>query len=303
MMKKVETTVSFPLEIWLTIVANTQNPLALLIVLSTLNKTFYDWLSLEIKRQQLLAVGIKQVAAGSSHTLCLGTAGNVFSFGEDGNGKLGLGKNLKTSWFVDELPKEVDTRQPNLISGLKNIVQISAGYTHILCLDADGQVFAFGSNTNGQLGIDFTEKEWRELRCRELFLDDMGKDHPVLIPELKDIQQISAGGEHSLCLDKSGNVFAFGQNNEGQLGCLIDGKDASYKPVKIQTLKNIQQVVASYNSSYCLDADGNVFAFGSNRNGQLGTGNTENQHLPVLIPDLKNIVQIYGGGNAHPCPQ
>eukprot|EP00095_Tigriopus_kingsejongensis_P005847 maker-scaffold697_size109876-snap-gene-0.24 protein:Tk05847 transcript:maker-scaffold697_size109876-snap-gene-0.24-mRNA-1 annotation:"e3 ubiquitin-protein ligase mycbp2 isoform x1" len=87
-----------------------------------------------------------------------------------------------------------------LASGVK-IVQISSGLHHTLLLSNGGEVFVFGSNTHGQLGL-------RDLIPR-------GK--PVKLPIVSKVTQIAAGGYHSVLLTESGEVLTFGLHQKGQL--------------------------------------------------------------------------------------
>src|SRR3972149_5532147 len=79
---------------------------------------------------------------------------------------------------------------------------ISAGDGHSLVLDPQGQVWSFGHNDLGQLGLGYRQN----------------RDRPEVIPNLTFIMAISAGGNHSLVLDQQGQVWAFGGNRFGQLG-------------------------------------------------------------------------------------
>ncbi len=107
---------------------------------------------------------IISISAGAYHSLVLNNMGEVYSFGANNNGRLGLGNS-----YHENIPK--------LIPTLKNIISISTGYYHSLALDRDGKVYGFGSNTSARLGLtDDT-----------LFI-------PTLIPTLENIISISAGG-------------------------------------------------------------------------------------------------------------
>eukprot|EP00094_Tigriopus_californicus_P010528 TCALIF_10156-PA protein Name:"Similar to MYCBP2 E3 ubiquitin-protein ligase MYCBP2 (Homo sapiens)" AED:0.02 eAED:0.04 QI:14/0.77/0.5/1/0.88/0.8/10/0/4914 len=82
------------------------------------------------------------------------------------------------------------------------IVQISCGLHHTLLLSSNGDVFAFGSNTHGQLGVgDFIPR---------------GKPTKLILPT--KIAQVTAGGYHSVLLSTSGEVLTFGLHQKGQLG-------------------------------------------------------------------------------------
>ena len=98
------------------------------------------------------------------------------------------------------------TSEANLFEG-KTISQISAGNNHSLALDSEGQIYAWGANYNGQLGNGDTTSSNTPVK-----VDTSG----VLAG--KTISQISAGGVHSLALDSEGQIYAWGYNDNGQLG-------------------------------------------------------------------------------------
>jgi hypothetical protein len=111
---------------------------------------------------------------------------------------------------------------------------------------------------------------------------------------LFDIKFISAGYRSGIVLDHSGNLFAFGNNTNGQLG-LGDTIDR-VSPCKIEGFKNIVQISCGFWHSLFLGSNGEVWSCGYNYYGQLG--NSSGTTIPKLIPNLKNIIQIYGAGHS-----
>ena len=81
------------------------------------------------------------VVCGRMHTLFLSNDGHVFSSG--------------SSQFHRGIHGHEDLRilSPKMIPSLINVKSISASSTHSICVDDDGNVYTFGINRNGQLGI------------------------------------------------------------------------------------------------------------------------------------------------------
>ena len=264
---------------------------------------------------------IVQVSAGS-HSLALDEDGKVYAWGNNFDGQLGDGTNIKR--FT---PVEVD------ISGVldgKTIVQVSAGISYSLALDEEGKVYSWGRNFDGQLGNgNFDEYDYygyddygsNDYGSNDYGSDDYGYDDygstfqginsnvPVEVDTSgvlggKNIVEISAGEEHSLALDSYGKVYSWGRNIYGVLG---DGTYIKrFTPVEVDTSgvlsgKTIVQVSANSYHSLVLDEDGKVYAWGSNDGGTLGDGTDIQRNIPVEVDtsgvlDGKNIVQISAGG-------
>lgn len=89
---------------------------------------------------------ITKVCCGSSHSVALTNWGNVFTFGSNSVGQLG---------FPDSDGRGLSINEPKLVSamGAKKIVQIAAGNQHNIVLTNGGELFAWGLNNRGQLGI------------------------------------------------------------------------------------------------------------------------------------------------------
>lgn len=104
---------------------------------------------------------------------------------------------------------------------------------------------------------------------------------------------ISAGEFHSLAAKGDGSVYAWGANNDGQLGNATTNN--SSVPVQVPGLSDVVAVSAGGYHSLALTSQGTVYAWGYNSNGQLGNGTTNNSDSPVQVPGLSAIVAISGG--------
>ena len=84
-------------------------------------------------------------------------------------------------------------------------------------------------------------------------------------------------------IDYEGNLWSFGNNDEGQLG--HGDRKHVYIPKKVNTLEDIQQI--SYGSCgfhfFAKTSQNQIFAAGNNDWGQLGTGDTESVSTPKEI--------------------
>jgi alpha-tubulin suppressor-like RCC1 family protein len=198
-------------------------------------------------------------------------------------------------------------------------LQISGGNNFSAAVCDNQIVYAWGSNANGQLGIDATGTPYG--------VATSSTPIPVGKGILPQIRQIDAGsGAHILGLDCNKQVWAWGENGCGQIGKggAVSGScgttttvpsavptrvlrgaqaakiDATNDPTGIY-LHDIFYVSGGNNSSYAIEqTTGRVFAWGQNTSGQLGNGNTTNSSSPVLVlkqdgSALTGIIQIEGG--------
>uniref|UniRef100_A0A6Q2ZKW2 HECT domain-containing protein n=1 Tax=Esox lucius TaxID=8010 RepID=A0A6Q2ZKW2_ESOLU len=213
--------------------------------------------------QALNSQKIAVVSCGWAHSMALNEQGQVFAWGAGGGGQLGLGTAEETVPIPRLIRKLCDHR----------ISQIMCGNQHCIALSKDGQLFTWGQNSNGQLGL--------------------GKGEPsTLSPQpLKSLSgiplaQITAGGDHSFALSLSGAVFGWGKNNTGQLG-LNDEQDRPV-PCHIKFLRSQKVVYISCGDEHtaALTKDGGLFTFGDGSRGQLGHDSIHNEPLPRRVQEL-----------------
>jgi len=156
-------------------------------------------------------------------------------------------------------------------------VGVAAGALHSVLAKADGTVWAWGNNFEGQLGDGTTTPS----------------QAPELISGISGVVDVAAGDYHTVALKSDGTVWAWGRNLYGQLG---DGTSTQQlAPVETQGLSGVTAVACGANSTYALTSDGTVWAWGNNAYAQLGDGTQTDQFLPVQVLGLSGIVAIAAG--------
>lgn len=213
------------------------------------------------------------VGRGFGHGLVLRADGTVLAFGENDNGQLGDG----TTETVDH---------PVAVVGLDDVVKVVGGSQHTVALRRDGTVWAWGRNQYGNLGQGIA--------------DDEPHPEPAPVPTLADVVDIASGRDHVLALTAAGAVYAWGLNRSGQLGIGLSGDEADRSaPTLIDGIDDGARVFAGGNMSFVLRADGTLWGFGQNFNGQLGTGDTTELVAPQTpVVGLEDIVDV-GAGATH----
>ncbi|MBL7893443.1 MAG: T9SS type A sorting domain-containing protein [Bacteroidia bacterium] len=208
------------------------------------------------------------IATGGAHSMVICDDKTLMIWGSNVFGQFGNGTNINS----------VVPLQNNSLTG---IIAIAAGDAHSLALNNIGTVWTWGINANGQLGDG-----------SNVFDSNV----PVQVSSLTGVIAIRGGGFHSLALKKDSTVWAWGENNNGQLG---DGTNTpSNVPVQVSSLKGIIGIAAAGLHSLAVKSDGTVWAWGWNTNGQLGNGtSTFFENVPVQVDSLTDIIAVAGGAN------
>jgi alpha-tubulin suppressor-like RCC1 family protein len=223
--------------------------------------------------------GATAIAGGNGHSLALKSDGTVWAWGRNQFGQLGDGTTTERT-----LPVQV--------SSLTGVTAISGGLFHSLALKSDGTVWAWGRNDFGQLGNG----------------NNSDSNVPVQVSSLSGVVAIAGGDSgYSLALKNDGTVWAWGNNDSGQLG--NGNNTASNVPVQVRGpgnsdfLANITAISAGSGHALALKNDATVWAWGLNTFDQLGNGTTANSNVPVQVQGpggagfLGGITAISGGGN------
>jgi Alpha-tubulin suppressor and related RCC1 domain-containing proteins len=92
--------------------------------------------------------------------------------------------------------------------------------------------------------------------------------------------KIAAGGDHTIAITADGSLWAWGDNQKGQLG---DGTTAENLVPKQIIASGIAEISASYQYSFAIKTDGSLWAWGNNESGQLGDGTITESYSPKQI--------------------
>ena len=206
--------------------------------------------------KKIIASATNTGDGGDAFTLLVAEDSTVYSFGKNSEGQLGHG---------DQESRRDPTQITHANISGKKFVAVAAGEERSFLLASDGSVFGIGNNSFGYLGIGSTSPS------------------EVLVPTLIDttnlsghtITQISVGGYsgYTLMLSDSNQVFAFGENSNGQFG---NGSiNSTILAVAIPKAnfdnKTIVDIETGLNSSLVLASDGTVYSWGNFRS-ELGHG-------------------------------
>lgn len=271
------------------------------------------------------AVGFLQnavaTAGGYYHTLALKTDGTVWAWGDNTYGQ--LGNNNQGS--IQKTPVQVVTSS----GALNNVVAIAADAYHNIALKADGTVWTWGGNSDGQLGLGAVGttyvatqigslsgvkaiavgpahamallasgqlKAWGRNTGYELGdTTATSRNAPVSVSSISGVKQISLGEYHSSALKSDGSVWVWGQNSFGQLALGYYGGAGLSSPGQVASFTLAATVLSHGFTQHCLKANGTVWNWGDNAFGAFGNGTTASTYTPSLNTQVSNLRQLAGG--------
>jgi alpha-tubulin suppressor-like RCC1 family protein len=200
---------------------------------------------------------VRQMAVGESAAYALLEDGTVIAWGANYEGELGNG-GLGSRSTPGINPKP--SFRPVAVAGLTEVVQVSAAGRHVLALRKDGTVYAWGSS--GTIIAEDPKKPGVATG-------------PVRIAGLENIVQVAAARDHNLVLTRDGDVYAWGENTDAQLG-LETTIYRSARPLKVQGLGRTVSIAASGTGNMALSGavrdDGSVWMWGGNQSATMGNG-------------------------------
>ncbi|XP_063102741.1 E3 ISG15--protein ligase HERC5 [Cavia porcellus] len=238
-----------------------------MLVLSSDGKAFEYSYSKEPARFQsiLQEKDIIHVACGDYHSLALSKGGELFAWGQNLYGQLGIGMIS---------PSALTPQAVQSLTGVP-LVQISAGEAHSMALSMSGNMYSWGKNDCGQLGLGHTKNT----------------DSPSLvdIPDNQKVEFLACGGAHTALLTQDGLMFTFGAGKYGQLG--HNSTKNELRPCLVTELlgNRVTQIACGrwHTLAYVSDL-GKAFSFGLGEEGQLGNGRKCTQLIPLPMKSPSN---------------
>lgn len=257
---------------------------------------------------------IQQIAVGDGHTCALQDSRRVFCWGDNFNGQLG------NDTFDSQL---IRVRVKNAT----NAIHISAGTFHSCMIKSNGRVFCWGSNVAGQLGIGefggvfptpervvgsqlFTElSSGRDHTCALALrgrafcwgsnqVGQLGREDPSFSEKPRPVSgptrfiQVTTGDFHSCGLRDDGVPFCWGAGFRGQLGNGTFDLGRVPVPTRVKRLFDATEIQAGGDHACALRENKTLVCWGSNGDGELGDGTTDNKNLRVRVKKLSDVTDV-----------
>eukprot|EP01112_Ceratiomyxa_fruticulosa_P017501 TRINITY_DN5460_c0_g1_i2.p1 TRINITY_DN5460_c0_g1~~TRINITY_DN5460_c0_g1_i2.p1 ORF type:complete len:779 (-),score=140.16 TRINITY_DN5460_c0_g1_i2:91-2427(-) len=248
-----------------------------------------------------------RVTAGSvglAHAALVSDTGHLYTFGKGKYGRLGNGY-------------ESNNNYPMKVSGVlkkKRVVKVSCGAFHTAVVTSNGELYTFGRNDSGQLGVVWkntpsttttAKTDVSNLPHYNLPNKDKEKEKQEEIPLLTEpqmvnffsgrvVQNVACGTNHTLISLGRGELYGFGDNSFGQVGVI--GEKKYFAPVKVSLeLSGVEfgapvSLISCGSSFSAVVAGRKLCTWGKNDKGQCGQGFlTEFISAPALVPTLAKI--------------
>jgi alpha-tubulin suppressor-like RCC1 family protein len=212
------------------------------------------------------------ITAGTAHTCATTAGGDIYCWGSNTEGQLGLtGPEPRNSPTKVTWPEELEAST------------VSAGGSHTCIIDKPTQkVYCWGDNRSGQVGDEALDSQVSGVRLTSI----SAIDEPTAV---------SAGKAHTCAIDGAGEAFCWGDNAKGQLGSSAAG---GATPTLVDSERTFDSIDAG--AGHTCGASGKAYCWGENTSGQLGTGDNQSTSTPV-DSDFNKVVASISAGETVTC--
>jgi len=221
---------------------------------------------------QVVGIGnVIDVSGGFEHTMALCSDGTVWTWGRRLHGVLGTGP---TGSAIIYAPQQIPS------SSLSGIRSIASGDQFCLALAADGHIWSWGVNSNGELGLTG-------------IIQGATQYTPAQI-QLNNVRQIDAGNVRSSALLTDGTVWNWGRNQGYQLGLGHTNYVGVPAQVGIGVITDATWIAMNTEAAVAVNRDGSTYVWGLNNYGSLGRATPAVAQVPVAGPLFSPNTQVTG---------
>jgi hypothetical protein len=224
---------------------------------------------------------VAAVACGQHHSLAVTDWGDVYAWGRGSEGQLGCGR-------FDTIPV------PRYVHGLKGqfVDAIACGYMSSMAVTQKGQLYTWGDDTTGQLGLG--PKAGRQATPRRVMLAAVPGGAEEDEEGSAFVVRAAGGWGHTCAVTSGGVVWAWGFGGRGQLG-LGDFETRAW-PSRVRGMLDgvhVRLVTCGGYFSVALSTEGHIYVWGSGAHHRLGLGDDKDRCEPVLATlKGKDITQL-----------
>ncbi|HEX2677148.1 MAG TPA: hypothetical protein VHM19_10925, partial [Polyangiales bacterium] len=216
--------------------------------------------------------GTTVLAAGLRHT-CQITDGELWCWGENTSGQLGLGNTSSHA-------------TPTRVGDANDWLDVAGGQHHTCGLRAPGQLWCWGENNVGQLGLGDTAPHFE----------------PTRVGVIEDFSDVSCGGDNCCALRSGHTLYCWGDNLEGSPGQNdTPGALDVLTPSRVAGSLAIQRFSVGGAHSCAIRDDGALYCWGRNNDGELGLGSADPQRREPTRVGMDTDWRSIAAGQHHTC--
>ncbi|MFN0178007.1 MAG: RCC1 domain-containing protein [Gemmatimonadales bacterium] len=195
-----------------------------------------------------------------------------------------------------------DPLLPNVafdLPAVRGAADVASGIVTSFAVMPDGRILAWGINARGGLGITPLAEFEATGQVRKV------PAAPTPVVGISDAVRVASSGDHTLAVTKAGAAYAWGYNIIGQLGIgpmpafnYRHSEQVPYVvpfPIRVPRLSGVVDIAVGGSHSLALLEDGSVWAWGLNRQGQLGDGTTVDRNTPVAVTGVAGAAAVVAG--------
>ncbi len=264
-------------------------------ITATVSGRYRDTASVTVlANQDSSAILFRSISTGSGITCGVSTGAEIFCWGGNSSGELGIGAARKFTATVSAVR----------VPGLRDMSGVAAGTRHVCAVSQGGAAFCWGDNLYGQLG-DGTQVSrvapTKVALARRLSAISAGNDHtcalddsgaafcwgrgfgvqPALVPATTRLVRLSAGGYHTCAISDARRAFCWGSNQFGQLGT---GDFADRQtPTGVDTTSSFESISSGVVHTCGITVSRQLRCWGDNRSGRLGTGSQASSAIALSV--------------------
>eukprot|EP00300_Choanocystis_sp_HF-7_P019282 c20291_g1_i1.p1 GENE.c20291_g1_i1~~c20291_g1_i1.p1 ORF type:complete len:1112 (-),score=197.97 c20291_g1_i1:2283-5597(-) len=232
------------------------------------------------------------IGIGLYHTISLSKKGEVYAWGGNGNGQLGIGS-------LEQTKKKFKVAELRVF--LRRLAQrrTGAGVSKLAVTYTDERIKNMELPELQKVLAELDPARFSHFGAQSVAVPREDQAHPELVKfpfKISDehkLLEVACGLKHSLALDTKGHVYSWGSGANGKLG---HGDEVDqHKPMKIEALsrKRTIRICAGSDCSGCLTDSGEIYTFGVGRYGNLGHGTNDSVKIPTVVDALIGHKMVY----------
>lgn len=226
------------------------------------DESISEFRKLEIDEEQ------KELSCTQEQGSSIGKTGNFWMWGSNAEGQAGNGS------YDDNYPSPIQSTPSHK---WKSIV---GGNLHLLAIEENGSLWAWGSNARTQLGNGDPQHQMQL--------------QPIQVGTDTNWEMVAGGAWQSIALKTDGTLWGWGDNLFGQLGMGEEAGAEITHPTKIGTENDWSKIYMGYHHALAIKTDGTLWGWGNNMANKINSSDATAIYVPTKMSDKKWMSAVGG---------